>query len=185
MIEGRALAQQTKKWCNTADVLRTPFSLQIVLPPHLERIREKLAENSHELWAVTRIEQGWTFAEVSCLWREPQMRTHLAAGDSKWSNRRTSSKTTMVCVQVRDDNKKLHPCLVDFQGLPEPEKNYNLAMSGETLKWALQAFRPFTPKDFLCTSRLYSLCFSRLYLQTIFSGCISRVYFLCVFPGCI
>lgn len=38
---------------------------QIVLPPHLERIREKLAENSHELWAVTRIEQGWTFGQVS------------------------------------------------------------------------------------------------------------------------
>lgn len=37
---------------------------QIVLPPHLERIREKLAENSHELWAVTRIEQGWTFGPV-------------------------------------------------------------------------------------------------------------------------
>ncbi|KAG7252295.1 hypothetical protein CRUP_004641, partial [Coryphaenoides rupestris] len=38
---------------------------------------------------------------------------------------------------VRDDNKKLHPCLVDFQGLPDPEKNYNLAMSGETLKTLL------------------------------------------------
>jgi len=43
----------------------SPFFLQIVLPPHLERIREKLAENSHDLWAVTRIEQGWTFAMVS------------------------------------------------------------------------------------------------------------------------
>jgi len=41
-------------------------------------------------------------------------------------------------MQVRDDNKKLHPCLVDFQGLPDPEKNYNLAMSGETLKSVLQ-----------------------------------------------
>lgn len=37
--------------------------------------------------------------------------------------------------QFRDDNKKLHPCLVDFQSLPEPERNYNLQMSGETLKW--------------------------------------------------
>lgn len=39
--------------------------LQIVLPPHLERIREKLAENIHELWAVTRIEQGWIYGVVS------------------------------------------------------------------------------------------------------------------------
>ncbi|XP_076024958.1 ryanodine receptor 1-like isoform X1 [Genypterus blacodes] len=76
-------------------------TIQIVLPPHLERIREKLAENSHELWAVTRIEQGWTYGTF------------------------------------RDDNKKLHPCLVDFQSLPDPEKNYNLAMSGETLKTLL------------------------------------------------
>ncbi|CAL8363589.1 unnamed protein product [Merluccius merluccius] len=76
-------------------------TIQIVLPPHLERIREKLAENIHELWAVTRIEQGWTYASF------------------------------------RDDNKKLHPCLVDFQSLPEPERNYNLQMSAETLKTLL------------------------------------------------
>ena len=37
---------------------------QIVLPPHLERIREKLAENIHELWALTRIEQGWTYGQI-------------------------------------------------------------------------------------------------------------------------
>ncbi|XP_063061461.1 ryanodine receptor 1b isoform X2 [Engraulis encrasicolus] len=74
---------------------------QIVLPPHLERIREKLAENIHELWAVTRIEQGWTYGIF------------------------------------RDDNKKLHPCLVDFQTLPEPERNYNLQMSAEILKTLL------------------------------------------------
>uniref|UniRef100_A0A5F8GAP9 Ryanodine receptor 1 n=1 Tax=Monodelphis domestica TaxID=13616 RepID=A0A5F8GAP9_MONDO len=76
-------------------------TVQIVLPPHLERIREKLAENIHELWALTRIEQGWTYGPV------------------------------------RDDNKRLHPCLVDFHNLPEPERNYNLQMSGETLKTLL------------------------------------------------
>uniref|UniRef100_A0A8C4ZTX7 Ryanodine receptor 1 n=1 Tax=Gadus morhua TaxID=8049 RepID=A0A8C4ZTX7_GADMO len=76
-------------------------TVQIVLPPNLERIREKLAENIHELWAVTRIEQGWTYASF------------------------------------RDDNKKLHPCLLDFHSLPEPERNYNLQMSAETLKTLL------------------------------------------------
>ncbi|XP_064408728.1 ryanodine receptor 1 isoform X5 [Latimeria chalumnae] len=73
----------------------------IVLPPHLEKIREKLAENIHELWALTRIEQGWIYGTI------------------------------------RDDNKKLHPCLVEFNRLPEPERNYNLQMSGETLKTLL------------------------------------------------
>ncbi|XP_007909260.1 ryanodine receptor 1 isoform X6 [Callorhinchus milii] len=74
---------------------------QIVLPPHLERIREKLAENIHELWALTKIETSWTYGTI------------------------------------RDDNKKLHPCLVEFNRLPEPERNYNLQMSGETLKTLL------------------------------------------------
>ncbi|KAI9548377.1 Ryanodine receptor 1 [Dissostichus eleginoides] len=97
----RNLLGPTQSLSHTAFTPGPVDTIQIVLPPHLERIREKLAENSHELWAVTRIEQGWTYGPF------------------------------------RDDNKKLHPCLVDFQSLPEPEKNYNLAMSGETLKTLL------------------------------------------------
>ncbi|CAB1333031.1 unnamed protein product [Coregonus sp. 'balchen'] len=97
----RNLLGPTQSLSHTAFTPCPVDTVQIVLPPHLERIREKLAENSHELWAVTRIEQGWTYGTF------------------------------------RDDNKKLHPCLVDFQSLPEPEKNYNLAMSGETLKTLL------------------------------------------------
>ncbi|XP_050977790.1 ryanodine receptor 1 isoform X7 [Labeo rohita] len=97
----RNLLGPTQSLSHTAFTPCPVDTVQIVLPPHLERIREKLAENSHELWAVTRIEQGWTYG------------------------------------LFRDDNKKLHPCLVDFQSLPEPEKNYNLAMSGETLKTLL------------------------------------------------
>ncbi|XP_028825170.1 ryanodine receptor 1-like isoform X5 [Denticeps clupeoides] len=97
----RNLLGPTQSLSHTAFTPYPVDTIQIVLPPHLERIREKLAENSHELWAVTRIEQGWTYGTF------------------------------------RDDNKKLHPCLVDFTNLPEPEKNYNLAMAGETLKTLL------------------------------------------------
>uniref|UniRef100_A0A2I3SYJ4 Ryanodine receptor 2 n=1 Tax=Pan troglodytes TaxID=9598 RepID=A0A2I3SYJ4_PANTR len=74
---------------------------QIVLPPHLERIREKLAENIHELWVMNKIELGWQYGPV------------------------------------RDDNKRQHPCLVEFCKLPEQERNYNLQMSLETLKTLL------------------------------------------------
>ncbi|XP_063077897.1 ryanodine receptor 2 [Engraulis encrasicolus] len=74
---------------------------QIVLPPHLERIREKLAENIHELWVMNKIELGWTYGAV------------------------------------RDDNKRQHPCLVEFSKLPEQERSYNLQMSVETLKTLL------------------------------------------------
>ncbi|KAM3591914.1 uncharacterized protein V6R79_009433 [Siganus canaliculatus] len=45
---------------------------QIVLPPHLERIREKLAENIHELWVMNKIELGWTYGAV----RDDSKRQH-------------------------------------------------------------------------------------------------------------
>ncbi|XP_049320175.1 ryanodine receptor 2 isoform X2 [Astyanax mexicanus] len=37
---------------------------QLVLPPQLELIRERLAENLHELWLLDKIEQGWTHGPV-------------------------------------------------------------------------------------------------------------------------
>ncbi|XP_013867545.1 ryanodine receptor 3 [Austrofundulus limnaeus] len=74
---------------------------QIIMPPHLEKIRDKLAENIHELWGMNKIELGWTYGKI------------------------------------RDDNKRQHPCLVDFSKLPETEKNYNLQMSTETVKTLL------------------------------------------------
>lgn len=56
-------------------------------------------------------------------------------GSQGWRSRVTVVRElTVGFLQVRDDNKRLHPCLVDFHSLPEPERNYNLQMSGETLK---------------------------------------------------
>ncbi|XP_043918075.1 LOW QUALITY PROTEIN: ryanodine receptor 1-like [Protopterus annectens] len=101
-IDGvRNLLGPTQALSHTAFTPCPVDTVQIVLPPHLERIKEKLAENIHELWALNKIEQGWIYGPV------------------------------------RDDNKKLHPCLVEFNRLPEPERNYNLQMSGETLKTLL------------------------------------------------
>ncbi len=40
---------------------------------------------------------------------------------------------------VRDDDKKLHPCLVPYEELPESEKEYDRATSQETLKFILQS----------------------------------------------
>lgn len=34
------------------------------MPPHLEKIRDRLAENIHELWGMNKIELGWTFGKV-------------------------------------------------------------------------------------------------------------------------
>nr|XP_055028682.1 ryanodine receptor 3 isoform X6 [Misgurnus anguillicaudatus] len=74
---------------------------QIVMPPHLEKVRDRLAENIHELWGMNKIEVGWSYGKI------------------------------------REDNKRQHPCLVDFSKLPETEKSYNIQMSTETLKTLL------------------------------------------------
>uniref|UniRef100_A0A8C3ABS1 Ryanodine receptor 2 n=1 Tax=Cyclopterus lumpus TaxID=8103 RepID=A0A8C3ABS1_CYCLU len=43
----------------------TPVDIsKVVLPPQLEDIREKMAENIHELWTMDRIDLGWTHGPV-------------------------------------------------------------------------------------------------------------------------
>ncbi|XP_074541836.1 ryanodine receptor 3 isoform X3 [Halichoeres trimaculatus] len=92
----------TTQFLSQASFIPTPVDTsQIVLPPHLDNVRDKLAENIHELWGMNKIELGWTYGKV------------------------------------RDDNKRQHPCLVDFAKLPETERNYNVQMSSETLKTLL------------------------------------------------
>uniref|UniRef100_A0A7N9AR66 Ryanodine receptor 3 n=1 Tax=Mastacembelus armatus TaxID=205130 RepID=A0A7N9AR66_9TELE len=92
----------TTQFMSQASFIPTPVETsQIVMPPHLEKVRDKLAENIHELWGMNKIELGWSYGKI------------------------------------REDNKRQHPCLVDFSKLPETEKNYNLQMSTETLKTLL------------------------------------------------
>ena len=33
----------------------------VTLPPSLRSLLERLAENTHDVWAATRIEQGWSY----------------------------------------------------------------------------------------------------------------------------
>ncbi|XP_015230090.1 PREDICTED: ryanodine receptor 2-like [Cyprinodon variegatus] len=43
----------------------TPVDIsKVVLPPQLEDIKEKMAENFHELWLKDRIDLGWTYGTV-------------------------------------------------------------------------------------------------------------------------
>jgi ryanodine receptor 2 len=36
-------------------------TVSVTLPEQLERLIERLAENTHEVWAAQRIAQGWTY----------------------------------------------------------------------------------------------------------------------------
>uniref|UniRef100_H3C4X6 Ryanodine receptor 2b (cardiac) n=1 Tax=Tetraodon nigroviridis TaxID=99883 RepID=H3C4X6_TETNG len=54
-------------WIPTAPVVFIPAPVDISkvsLPPQLEDIQEKLAENIHELWAMDKIDLGWTYGPV-------------------------------------------------------------------------------------------------------------------------
>jgi ryanodine receptor 2 len=78
---------------DTADVQLTPELLQLT---------EQLARNTHEVWAASRIQQGWTWG--------PE----------------------------RSDALRTTPCLVDYEELPEVEKDYDRDTSMETLKLILK-----------------------------------------------
>ncbi|KAK7904971.1 hypothetical protein WMY93_017578 [Mugilogobius chulae] len=98
-VEGVRDLLGTTQFMSQASFIPSPVETsQVVMPLHLEKVRDKLAENIHELWGMNKIELGWSYGKI------------------------------------RDDNKRQHPCLVDFFKLPETEKNYNLQMSTETLK---------------------------------------------------
>ena len=75
----------------------------IVLSKELLKLTEKLAENTHDVWAVGRMSQGWRYGKK------------------------------------RDDEKKETPCLVQYDELPESEKEYDRNTALETLKLILKS----------------------------------------------
>lgn len=74
----------------------------IELSDDLKSLVEKMAINVHNVWAQSRLDQGWTYGEK------------------------------------RDDSKMTHPCLIDYDSLPDIEKDYDRNTAKETLKLILQ-----------------------------------------------
>lgn len=70
----------------------------VILPEELEQLVEEMSKNVHEIWAETRIKQGWTYGKE------------------------------------RNDNLKMHPCLIPYEDLPDEEKVYDRNTSISTLK---------------------------------------------------
>ena len=71
---------------------------KVQLPEELMVLVEEMAKNVHEVWAQTRMEQGWAYGEV------------------------------------RNDELKQHPCLVEYEELPEEERVYDRNTAIGTLK---------------------------------------------------
>lgn len=80
-----------------------PISTEgIKLSDDLLALTEMLAENTHDVWAKNRIEEGWKYGEE------------------------------------RNDNLKLHPCLIPYSELSESEKEYDRNISMETIKLVIK-----------------------------------------------
>ncbi|KAE9543520.1 hypothetical protein AGLY_002320 [Aphis glycines] len=83
---------------DTAFVPNPVDTSMVTLPSYIENIKDKLAENIHEMWAMNKIEAGWQY------------------GDK------------------RNDTRKYHPCLIQFDKLPPAEKRYDSQLAVQTLK---------------------------------------------------
>ena len=59
------------------------------LPAELEPLIEQMAKNVHDVWAESRINDGWRYG--------PE----------------------------RNDERKEHPCLVEYEELPDSEREYD------------------------------------------------------------
>lgn len=58
---------------NTKKYIPQPINTSnIKLPAELEPLVEQMAKNVHEVWAETRIKQGWTYGEQ----RNDELKTH-------------------------------------------------------------------------------------------------------------
>nr|AXA98483.1 Ryanodine receptor [Sesamia inferens] len=62
-LSKRALAGPPLVQDDTAFVPTPVDTIQITLPSYVEQIRDKLAENIHEMWAINKIEAGWMYGD--------------------------------------------------------------------------------------------------------------------------
>ena len=99
--------EDVKKTINTNKTINKPYSPNpidttgVELSEDLMQLTEKMARNVHEVWALGRLNDGWTYG--------PE----------------------------RDDAFKQHPCLINYDDLPESEKAYDRNTAMETLKLIL------------------------------------------------
>uniref|UniRef100_A0A673MWT3 Ryanodine receptor 3 n=1 Tax=Sinocyclocheilus rhinocerous TaxID=307959 RepID=A0A673MWT3_9TELE len=61
----RDLLGNTHFMSQTSFIPKPVDTSQIGMPPHLEKVRDRLAENIHELWGMNKIELGWCYGKVS------------------------------------------------------------------------------------------------------------------------
>ncbi len=75
----------------------------VKLPEELEQLVEQMSKNVHEVWAETRIKQGWTYAEQ----RNDELKTHPClvpyedlSEEEKEYDRNTSIETLKLIMKL-------------------------------------------------------------------------------------
>lgn len=61
-----------KLMINTNYTPQPIYTTDVNLPKELESLVEKMSKNVHEVWAETRIKQGWTYGKE----RNDELKTH-------------------------------------------------------------------------------------------------------------
>ncbi|MCH5176832.1 MAG: Ryanodine receptor Ryr [Prevotellaceae bacterium] len=82
----------------------TPIDTRnILLPAELEQLVEQMAKNVHEVWAESRIKQGWTYGEQ----RNDALKTHPCLipyedlpEEEKEYDRNTSKETLKLIMKL-------------------------------------------------------------------------------------
>lgn len=112
----------------------SPLDLNAVsLTPKLEELVDQLAENTHNLWAKERIQQGWTYGlnEDSENYRSPHLVPYSKVDEAiKKANRDTASETVRTL-------------LVYGYNLDPPTQEANEALLAEALRQKYAAFRTY------------------------------------------
>ncbi len=91
------------------DKTYTPRPVQIddvELTPELESLREAIAKNAHEVWAESRIREGWTYGPF----RDDKLKTHpdlvpyeeLSEGEKEY-DRNTAMNTIKLVIKLGYD----------------------------------------------------------------------------------
>lgn len=121
-----------------------PLDLSAVtLTPKLEELVDQLAENTHNLWAKERIQQGWTYGlnEDAENHRSPHLVPYGKVDEAiKKANRDTASETVRTL-------------LVYGYNLDPPTGEGNEALLAEALRQKFSAFRTYrVEKNYAVTS---------------------------------
>uniref|UniRef100_A0A452HRC0 Uncharacterized protein n=1 Tax=Gopherus agassizii TaxID=38772 RepID=A0A452HRC0_9SAUR len=130
----------TTQFLSQASFIPCPIdTTQIALPLHLEKIRDKLAENIHELWGMNKIELGWTYGKI----RDDNKRQHPFLNiilkrnqnaHNVWAKDRIKQGWTYGIQQ--DLKNKRNPRLVPYALLDERTKKSNR----DSLREAVRTF---------------------------------------------